>query len=520
MRRTSKHGPWILVGVVASASVCSATPAIAETYLGEGLIRGGVSTDASAIFTPPGDDTSTFYAGPDLAIAMPAGATVRSAYLVVAGQYFGFVDPAEVAASVRLNDVSLSDATLVEDVGGTLPYLLFDVTTGFGIDGAGAFSIEESAAAEDGVGSYVGITGHQLIVQWESPTAPYRFVEAWVGNAMSGQPVNLAAPPACSGTPGAILSVAIGWECDSEQDNVVSLTSGGETDVVSTFVGGGDDAGAPTPCDSNGAALYSAGSFGFDDDGPIGVDGDDYLSEPEVGRLSDELFVLAPPTYTLEDQAQISFTGDGNEAIHALVLAYGVGDDFDCDGDLNEDDLCPAIADESPSDLDADGIGDDCDADDDGDGVADGEDNCPTTSNADQADVDADGIGDACDSSGEGGGSGSGGSGAGGSGAGGSGAGGSTGSGGDGPGATTTGAGAGSSSGAGPSTSAGAGTTSSASTGSGAAVGAGGGAGADDVDAAASDDGCTVAAGRRGDLGALGLVFGALVAATRRRRRG
>ena len=92
MRRTSKHRPWLMVGLAASASLCSTTPALAETYIGEGLLRGGVSTDASAIFTPPGDDSATFYAGPDLAIAMPAGATVRSAYLVVAGQYFGLVD--------------------------------------------------------------------------------------------------------------------------------------------------------------------------------------------------------------------------------------------------------------------------------------------------------------------------------------------------------------------------------------------------------------------------------------------
>jgi MYXO-CTERM domain-containing protein len=48
------------------------------------------------------------------------------------------------------------------------------------------------------------------------------------------------------------------------------------------------------------------------------------------------------------------------------------------------------------ADLDADGLGDACDPDDDGDGVPDETDNCPAVPNPDQADLDADGLGDAC----------------------------------------------------------------------------------------------------------------------------
>lgn len=50
------------------------------------------------------------------------------------------------------------------------------------------------------------------------------------------------------------------------------------------------------------------------------------------------------------------------------------------------------------SDIDGDGTGDLCDADDDGDGVEDVDDNCPATSNAAQTDTDGNGVGDACPS--------------------------------------------------------------------------------------------------------------------------
>ena len=78
-----------------------------------------------------------------------------------------------------------------------------------------------------------------------------------------------------------------------------------------------------------------------------------------------------------------------------------LGDDVvDADGDgiLDEDDVCPDVADPEQADLDGDGMGDACDADDDGDGVDDAVDNCAQTMNADQADFDGDASGDACDS--------------------------------------------------------------------------------------------------------------------------
>ena len=71
----------------------------------------------------------------------------------------------------------------------------------------------------------------------------------------------------------------------------------------------------------------------------------------------------------------------------------------DCDGDgvPNGDDVCPDDFDPGQVDLDDDGLGDVCDADDDGDGVTDDLDNCGVVANADQADLDGDGAGDLCD---------------------------------------------------------------------------------------------------------------------------
>jgi len=48
-------------------------------------------------------------------------------------------------------------------------------------------------------------------------------------------------------------------------------------------------------------------------------------------------------------------------------------------------------------DTDGDGLGDNCDTDDDNDGVADTADNCPLIANPNQADTDGDGVGDACE---------------------------------------------------------------------------------------------------------------------------
>ena len=99
----------------------------------------------------------------------------------------------------------------------------------------------------------------------------------------------------------------------------------------------------------------------------------------------------------------------------------GLGDVCDPDDDddtlVDDQDNCPLVANGDQADADGDGLGNPCDPDDDGDGILDDgdgdgaigdtpcvggevagcDDNCRFVENVDQADLDADGLGDVCD---------------------------------------------------------------------------------------------------------------------------
>jgi hypothetical protein len=134
-----------------------------------------------------------------------------------------------------------------------------------------------------------------------------------------------------------------------------------------------------------------------------------------------------PRTTRGPDGDSIMSSCDPAPATSCWPGAPGSNDNCDNDKFANTADNCPQIANNEQADADGDGIGDDCDAnqnsidgsrptktvgkavqidpmcgeDTDGDGVGDLCDNCPLVPNPDQADSDTDGIGDACDPDGD-----------------------------------------------------------------------------------------------------------------------
>ena len=86
----------------------------------------------------------------------------------------------------------------------------------------------------------------------------------------------------------------------------------------------------------------------------------------------------------------------GNSMVRTIVRPCFSDADKDGVDDIL-DDNCVGQKNPKQEDTDLDGLGNDCDSDDDNDGVLDLKDNCPWVANPGQEDIDGDAMGDACD---------------------------------------------------------------------------------------------------------------------------
>ena len=158
-----------------------------------------------------------------------------------------------------------------------------------------------------------------------------------------------------------LVSYGILWECESEQNNVVTVNG-----TTLTTVGGGREDGGSS-CATNWNSLITQGSFGFSNgDTWVGIEGDSPTREPAGGtannsRLSDELY-----TTTYSPDGSVTVYGDGDSWLGSYALVV----EMDTDGDGTRD-------------------ADDGDAD--NDGVANGADVAPYDPHACR-DVDHDGC--------------------------------------------------------------------------------------------------------------------------------
>jgi hypothetical protein len=131
--------------------------------------------------------------------------------------------------------------------------------------------------------------------------------------------------------------------------------------------------------------------------------GDSVILLPFAGGKCDGGIAVNAEEDQTPSTLQITFT---MKAFRAEPADLPMGGDFDMDGVVNENDICPLIADPGQEDADMSGFGDACeainpftgmlDADSDADGFTDDTDNCVHIAN-NQADSGLiDGIGDAC----------------------------------------------------------------------------------------------------------------------------
>jgi hypothetical protein len=202
----------------------------------------------------------------------------------------------------------------------------------------------------------------------------------------------------------------------SNEDEAALGTDPENADSDADGLGDFYEVGDPfAPFDSDGDLIIDALDADDDGDGILTIDED---TNQNGDPSDDDADGDGLPNY-LEPDSDDDGIDDAVDNCRLLANAdqsdlngNGLGDvceanDSDADGWPDFEDNCAAVANPWQEDADGDGVGDACDnclitanpdqSDLDADGVGDGCDNCVLTSNADQSDMDLDGVGDVCD---------------------------------------------------------------------------------------------------------------------------
>ena len=175
-----------------------------------------------------------------------------------------------------------------------------------------------------------------------------------------------------------------------------------------------NDSDGDGSCDSNDVCLGNDSSGDSDDDGLcddtdpcVGLsnndtdadgicdEGDSCLGDNATGDTDGDKVCGNLDACNGDDASGDS---DGDRSCNNLdICPLDSSNDADGDGLCAEVDNCPSSPNADQADLDADSLGDICDADVDGDQVPNNDDNCVFDINSDQRDYDGDGAGDVCD---------------------------------------------------------------------------------------------------------------------------